>query len=333
MVRVRAAALAAALALGSLLSSAPAHASDPATAQALFDQAERLMGQERWTEACAKLEESQRLDPAGGTLLHLATCRENEGRIATAWALYQDALTTAKKDGRKDRAKVAQKRIDALAPRLPRVRVHVSSKNRRGNGWVEGFKVLRDDVVVGEAQWDEALPIDPGTHVLSARAINRKPWMAKIEVPARAEEIIVEVPELEAEPRPDIAHGTAPEKAPPSLVRLDDRDRGSAQRTVGLVGIGLGTAGVVVGSVFGILSISKASEADDQCAPPDRKLCTPDGKAAGDDAIARGNLSTVGFVVGGILLAGGIALYFTAKAPGSPTVAVGPGTLGLRARF
>lgn len=291
------------------------------------------MAQERWSEACAKLEESQRLDPAGGTLLHLATCRENEGRIATAWALYQDALTTAKKDGRKDRAKVAQKRIDALAPRLPRVRVHVSSKNRRGNGWVEGFKVLRDDVVVGEAQWDEALPIDPGPHVLSARAINRKPWMAKIEVPPRAEEIIVEVPELEAEPRPDIAHGRTPEKAPPALVRLDDRDRGSAQRTVGLVGIGLGTAGVVVGSVFGILSISKASEADDQCAPPDRKLCTPDGKTAGDDAIARGNLSTVGFVVGGILLAGGIALYFTAPTPGSPTVAVGPGTLGLRARF
>ena len=293
------------------------------------------MAQERWSEACAKLEESQRLDPAGGTVLHLATCRENEGRIATAWALYQDALTAAKRDGRKDRAKVAQKRIDALAPRLPRVRVHVSSKNRRGSGWVEGFKVLRDDVVVGEAQWDEALPIDPGTHVLSARAINRKPWQAKIEVPARAEEIIVEVPELEAELRPDIAHGTAPEKAAPprTLVRLDDGDRGSAQRTVALVGIGLGAAGVVVGSVFGLLSISKASEADDQCVPPDRKLCTPEGKAAGDDAIARGNSSTVGFVVGGILLAGGIALYFTAPTPGSPTVAVGPGTLGLRARF
>src|SRR3954469_3989630 len=98
-----------------------AHATDPATAQALFDQGRKLMGQERWAEACPKLEESQRLDPAGGTLLHLALCREHEGRIATAWALYQDAALQAKRDNRKDRAKIAQDRVDALSSRLPRL--------------------------------------------------------------------------------------------------------------------------------------------------------------------------------------------------------------------
>jgi hypothetical protein len=327
MVRVRAAALAAALVLTSIVGARPALATDPATAQALFDQAERLMSQERWTEACAKLEESQRLDPAGGTLLHLATCRENEGRIATAWALYQDALIAAKKDGRKDRAKVAQKRIDALAPRLPRLRVHVAFKNRR----VEGFKVLRDEVTVGEAQWDETLPVDPGTHHLTARGIGRKPWHMRIDVPNRADEIVVEVPELEIEPRPDIAHGSD-EKPPPTVMRLDDRDRGSAQRTVGIIGMSLGGAGIIFGSVFGVLSIAKASEADDKCAPPDRKLCTPEGKAAGDEAITRGNISTIGFIVGGALVVGGVALYFTAPT-GSASIAVGPGNVGLSGRF
>lgn len=328
MVRVRAGALAAALLLTSFALASPAFATDPAAAQALFDQAERLMSQERWTEACAKLEESQRLDPAGGTLLHLATCRENEGRIATAWALYQDALTAARKDGRKDRAKVAQKRIDALAPRLPRLRVHVAFKNRR----LEGFKVLRDDVIVGEAQWDETLPIDPGTHHLTSRAIGRKPWHARIDVPARAEEMIVEVPELEFEPRPDIAHGS--EEKPATVKRLEDRDRdrGNAQRTVGLVGTGLGVIGIGFGSVFGIMSIAKASEADDQCAPPDRKLCTPAGKTAGDDAITRGNVSTIGFIVGGALVVGGITLYFTAPSSG-PSIAVGPGRVGIQGTF
>ena len=180
-----------------LATSAPrtSLASDPAAAQALFDQGRKLMAQERWADACPKLEESQRLDPAGGTLLHLALCREHEGRIATAWALYEDALAQAKHDARKDRAKVAQERIDFLGPRLPRMRVRVAVANRRA----EGFTLSRDELVVGEAQWGEALPVDPGTHVLTAKATGRKPWTARVDVPAKPHEVVVEVPELSRE--------------------------------------------------------------------------------------------------------------------------------------
>src|SRR5688500_2395335 len=143
-----------------------AHANDPATAQMLFDQARKLMAQERYAEACPKLEESQKLDPAGGTLLHLAVCREREGRIATAWALYSDALSQAKRDRRADRAKFAQERVDVLGPRLPKMRVRVAPANKT----VPGFKVTRDDASVGEAQWGESVPVDPGSRVMTARA-------------------------------------------------------------------------------------------------------------------------------------------------------------------
>jgi hypothetical protein len=301
----------------------PARAGDPATAQALFDQGRKLMGQDRWAEACPKLEESQRLDPAGGTLLHLALCREHEGRIATAWALYQEALASAKRDGRKDRAKIAQERVDALGPRLPRLRVRIAPPNRK----IDGFTVKRDDVIVGEAQWGEGLPVDPGAHTLSAHAKGRKTWTARVDVPPSPEEVILDIPELELQ-----LETPAPVERPPPTPapsRLDDANHGDGQRTAALIVGGVGIAGVVVGSIFGLVSFSKKGEADKECAPPDSTRCSAAGIEASDAGMRAGTVSTIAFIAGAALVAGGVALYFSA--PTGRSVAITP--TGLTARF
>ena len=54
-------------------------------------------------EACLKFEESQRLDPSGGTILNLASCHEREGRLARAWSEFSDAATMAIRDGKHER--------------------------------------------------------------------------------------------------------------------------------------------------------------------------------------------------------------------------------------
>ncbi|HSO38350.1 MAG TPA: hypothetical protein VLT33_37735, partial [Labilithrix sp.] len=303
-----------------------------AVAQTLFDQARKLMIQERWKEACPKLEESQRLDPAGGTLLHLALCREREGRIATAWALYTDAFAQAKRDGRADRTKIAHERIEALAPKLPRLRIRVAAANRS----TPGFTLTRDDREIGAATWDEAFPVDPGTITLLARAPGKKSLSTLVDVPSRPGEMLVDIPALTNE---ESAHGELTPKVtePPLVPRETPPADGSTQRTMAYVVGGAGIAGLAVGSVFGVLSMSKRSDAKAECQPPEYKLCTAAGVAAGDAAVQRGNVSTVAFIVGGALVAGGVALYFTAPKASAVALApsVGPGeaSLGLSGRF
>lgn len=325
--RTRRGPLSIAVAASILFVAFSARAGDPATAQALFDQARELMTQKRWSEACPKLEESQRLDPGGGTLLHLAICREHEGKIATAWALYQEALGAANRDKRKDRAKIAQARIDVLKTKLPRLRLRVAPQNKR----IPGFFLSRDDIEVGEPQWGESIPVDPGKRSIVARADGYKTWTKEVVIPDGPSDTVVEVPELErAEPPADRRERrpTSPWNAtPPS----DGDGRGETQRTIGLLGASLGVGGVVTGSVFGLLAFSKHAEADRECQPPDHRLCSGAGVAAGEDSRTFGNISTIAFIAGGALLAGGAALYFTAPKPSTKTrTAVAP-YLGLSA--
>lgn len=310
-----------------------ARANDPATAQMLFDQAKKLMAQERYAEACPKLEESQKLDPAGGTLLHLAVCREREGRIATAWALYSDALSQAKRDKRTDRAKFAQERVDALAPRLPKMRVRVAPANRS----LPGFKLTRDDLPVGEAQWGESVPVDPGARVMKAQAEGRKTWTVEVDVPTQPSEVTVEVPELEVDPQADESAAAKPEEKKRS-VSYEDATRGDTQRTLGIVAAGAGVAGLGVGTVFGLISISKKNAADEQCRGPELNLCTQKGVDDGQSAIEAGNVSTIAFIAGAALVAGGAVLYFTAPDAATPVAVVptfGPNAaaLSLTAKF
>jgi hypothetical protein len=296
-----------------------ASANDPAAAQALFEQAEKLMQEKRFGEACPKLEESQRLDPAGGTLLHLAACREGEGKTATAWALFQDALLAAKRDNRKDRARFAQSHLDTLTPKLRRLRLKVAAKNKT----LTGFKLVRDDNAIGPATWGEAVPVDPGSHTLTASADGYKKWSTTFDVSNASGESVVDVPELEAEPHAATEPSETHEKPKPTAI--EENTNGDTQRTIGLVVGGIGVAGLVVGGIFGGLAFSKKSAADADCPGDNHRACTPQGKQESDDSTAFGNVSTAAFIAGGALALGGAVLYFTAPDHGKVGWSVAPG--------
>lgn len=300
-----------------LAADPPKNGSDPAAAQSLFYEARTLMQQNKFAEACPKLEESMRLDPGLGTQFNLADCNEHVGKITSAWAGFLDVAAQSKATNQPDREKLARKRAAALEPRLPKLVVEVS-------GAPQGLEVKRDGVLIGSAAWGTAIPVDPGGHKVTATAPGKQPWETSIQT-AEGKTARVSVPrDLPAAPVaavPAGAHG-APAGPPPTAVStvspLDNaqsfpppvvENPGSTQRALGWIVAGVGVAGVGVGAGFGLSSIGKRNESREHCVVD---ACDATGVDLRDEAIRNGNIATIATIAGGAAVAGGLILVLTA---------------------
>ena len=295
------------------------NANNKATAQALFDKARPLAEAGNWAQACPLYAESQRLDPGIGTLYQLANCYEHIGRTASAWALFVEVADKSALKGQTERAEEGRRRAGLLEPKLVRLTVTVGAQT-------DGLVVKRDGEVLGQGQLGTALPIDPGKHVLDAEAPGKKPWHQDVDVSQTTE---VAVPALEDGPAVAVPPPGPPETAPSNGYKVQ-RGIGIAVGAIGVVGVGLG-------SFFGFQSMSKKSNADSECVG---KACSAQGLQDRNDAVTAGNISTVAFIAGGVLVAGGVVLWLTAKAPSHqvgvrlvPVVGAGSGGLFLDGKF
>ncbi len=318
----------------------PAHADatpqDRAIAQTLFDDGRRLMGQNRYAEACAKFDESEKLDPSVGTQLNLAVCRERQGMLATAWEQYKEVATAAKREGQPARVQLATDKAAALEPRLSRLTVTLAP-----GADVAGLVVRLDGVAVDRPVWNTPLPLDGGRHEVVAEAEGRTPWKTTVEVAAERDAKTVQVPVLEVAAAVTPPPPQAPvNPAPTPTDEATAQPRGmSGTRIAGIALAGVGVAGVVVGSVYGVLTGVEWNQQKSDCASasncPHRQQALQDHQSLTSDSI----VSTIAFVAGGVLIAGGVVLYFVG-APSSPHTeqsvllapAVGPGAAGLDLR-
>jgi hypothetical protein len=298
-----------------------------AAAQSLFEEAKRLMAANRHAEACPKLEESQQLDPGSGTLINLADCYEHVGKLASAFRAFKAAEVGARTVGNAPREQAARDRAAALEPRLPRLEVRVPAAP------APGLEIRSDGVLLSQAQWGVPLPVDPGAHRVQASAPGRQSWETQVRAAANAPPVVVSVPELSAAGS-EAGEAVGP-VAPPSAEQPSQSPGLGTQRTLAIAAGGVGVVGVVIGSIYGLKSASKHDEADPYC--DDAWDCTnQDAFDAAEDARAAGNVSTVAFALGGVGLAAGAVLWFTApsqESHASASLGVGPGTLTLRAKW
>jgi hypothetical protein len=252
-------------------------------AHELFVQGRALAARGEHAAACPKFAESQRLAPAGGTLLNLAVCHEAIGRIATAWFEFGEALRFARRDGRPERVEFAEAHLAKLGPRLPRLRIVVHVPNARG------LEITCDGVKVGEAGWGESMPLDAGDHVVEALA----PEHERRRILVRVEE--GEETTARIEPLAPI-----PQRTPPAPRALDLRMLGT------LIG-GVGLATGAVGGVLGFRAISDEHNAARLC--PTARACSNEGEALNDRAKTAADASTALLVTGGALVIGGAVLF------------------------
>jgi len=253
--RVPARAVGAALLLAALGSAASAHAEtsadDKAVATALFQEGRALMVEGRIPEACLKLEESQRLDPGGGTILNLALCHEQERKLALSWSEFKEALAFARRDHRADREAAALEHVAKLEPRLSRLTVVVPEAAR-----VAGMRIERDGRELGEASWSLAIPVDGAEHVVRATAPGRLPYATTVALGAEGGAATVEIPLLVPAPAaPPLAPAVSP--AAPSLVAtvpVEDAGAGSrgARRTAGWIAGAAGLVQLGAAGYFGV---------------------------------------------------------------------------------
>lgn len=300
-----------------LLVAAPrlAWADDHAIAEALFQAGKTLMNEGKIDEACPKLQESQRIEPGGGTLLLLGMCHQQQGKLASAVAELRSAQSMARRDHRLDREKLATKHLAELEGRVSSVLVRTA--NRDATIKVDGTVVSADAASV-------PLPIDPGAHTIEVSGKGKKTRTVKLTVGAVAENRTVDVPALEDEP---VVKETPVTKEPPKNERPASApppgDPGATQRVVGWTVAGVGAVAVGVGAVFGVKAIGDNADAKDACDPA--RCTSAEGLAKNEDARASATLANVVVGLGLAVVTTGIVVVLTA--PKHQTTARPPGTL------
>lgn len=293
-VRVRSTTLivVASAALGATTTNARADGSEsgPPIAQSLFDDGRTLMGAGRHSEACRKFADSHHLEPAGGTLLNLALCHELEGKTATAWSEFRDALSIAIRDTRADRQELAELHIAALGPKLTRVAVVVP-----GGVAARAPEVTFDRSPLPSAAWNTAIPVDPGEHRIAVTAQGLRRWETALMATEEGRTYSVEVPGTESLAGAPCLPGATHEGRACDGAALHRGHRRSTAFWVLMGGAGVSVATSVV---TGVMALDANAHVKDNCSS-ERAFCrVDDAKDEASRARAMAWVSTVALLVG-----------------------------------
>lgn len=280
------------------LVAARAAAEDSATAGALFEKGVADMEASHFDSACPAIEESQRIDPRPGTLFTLAECNARWGKVASAAAEYQEyvdlvpRLTADQQARHKARVEIARAQLKKLKPTVPTLTLVLPADAPRGTF------VTRNGEVLKGAALGLPLPVDPGEYVIVTHAPGAPERETRVSIQLNDQKRLpLEVAAASEVP----ANGAAAVAPPTASANATDRAatapeaHGPNHKTAAYVAGGVGLAGIAVGTVTGVLVLSKKHTVSGNCSGA---ACNDAGLSAANSGKNLAFVSDIGFGVG-----------------------------------
>ncbi len=214
------------------------------------------------------------------------------------------------------------RRVDEVNAAIPTI--IFEAKDGAGND-LSAVRVTMDGEVLAERLEGTALSIDPGEHTFVFETAGQPPLTKSFVIHESQKDRREPISFGSATPPP----ATEPLPVVPLPVVAETASGLGTQRILAIVAAGLGVVGVGVGTAFGVMAIAKRNDARNVC--PNECANQSDANLW-SNAKTTAQVSDVAFVVGGVGLAGGAVLWFTAKprAAGGPSAQVGLGLGSVR---
>lgn len=268
---------------------------DRATARTLAQEGYEALRDHDYSTALDRFSRANQLVRAPTLLRDLARAQVGLGRLVDAHETYN----TIVREGVSDEApqswikavEDAKTELAALSPRLSWVIISVAGPAHP--------RVTIDGAPVPESSLGVKRAADPGRHEL--RALAPGYYTAKKTISIAEGETVNIAFELEDAP-PDAAPKNEEEAGTVSVATVKDP---AWRKPVTVGAFALGGVGIALGSVAGILAMSKHDELATNCP---ESTCGPANREARDDYYKLGMVSTIGFVTGGVATAAGVVL-------------------------
>jgi hypothetical protein len=314
---------------------------DRATARILALEGQKAYNSQDFTTAAERFARADSLIHAPTLSLALARSQAALGKLVTAQEIYNRVVREGAPAGSppswSKAVDDAKREAAMLAPRIPSLTITVS-------GAVDA-KVTIDGVLVPAAALGVRRPVDPGKHVIRAEATGFAAAEANLTLAeGKNAPVVLKLEPASAKAPAPLAAATppaetpkaSPEITPPAEAQPDtDAPKGSPRKTIGMVALGVGGAGLLLGAVTGGLAIGKHGALKTACG---EGPCPASQQNAVDSYHLLGALSTAGFIAGGACAATGVILLLTAPRA-EPTKAatltpvLGLGYLGAEGKF